>query len=30
MVALREALVAIVGPENGGPCVATVGASHGP
>ena len=30
VVALREALVAIVGPENGGPCVATVRASHGP
>ena len=30
VVALREALVAIVGPENGGPRVATVGASHGP
>lgn len=30
VVALREALVAIVGPEYGGPCVATVGASHRP
>ena len=30
VVALREALVAIVGPENGGPCVATIGASHRP
>ena len=30
VVALREALVAIVGPENSGPCVATVGASHRP
>ena len=30
VVTLREALVAIVGPENSGPCVATVGASHRP
>ena len=28
VVALREALMTIVGPEYGGSCVATVGASH--